>query len=187
MRFIKRYSNRKLYDTVGKKYITLSNIEQLIKQGETVKIIENETGEDITAATLSQIISELTRKSHNFSPSIFVQMIRKGGGTMYDYARKLLQTVGDAAYSLEEGVEKKIRRLIASGEITEEEGKELSLEVAKQRNSYRQKVDQQIEDFVNLMMQKLNIVRNVDVEHLQECLDRLQKCIEHLEKKISDS
>ena len=53
---VKRYSNRKLYDTERSKYVTLEEIADMIKAGEEVKIIDNKSKEDLTSATLAQII-----------------------------------------------------------------------------------------------------------------------------------
>src|SRR5918994_5128383 len=57
-RVIKRYSNRKLYDTKGSTYVTLLQIAEMIRQGEEVEIIDNATKEDKTDVTLALIISE---------------------------------------------------------------------------------------------------------------------------------
>jgi len=60
-RVIKRYSNRKLYDTKGSTYVTLLQIAEMIRQGEEVEIIDNATKEDKTDVTLALIISEELR------------------------------------------------------------------------------------------------------------------------------
>lgn len=61
-RLVKRYSNRKLYDTSESRYVTLDEIARWVKAGEEVKILENESGEDLTAVTFAQIILEEERK-----------------------------------------------------------------------------------------------------------------------------
>jgi hypothetical protein len=53
---IKRYANRKLYNTQTSRYITLKGISELIEAGDEVRVIDNETGEDITNVALSQIL-----------------------------------------------------------------------------------------------------------------------------------
>lgn len=58
MRIIKRYSNRKLYDTVERHYVTLSDVAGSVRKGDEVKVVEYETEADITAQTLAQIIFE---------------------------------------------------------------------------------------------------------------------------------
>ena len=59
---IKRYPNRKLYNTDTKTYITLDAIAALIRKGQSVQVVDNATGDDLTALTLSQIIFEQEKK-----------------------------------------------------------------------------------------------------------------------------
>ena len=65
-RLVKRYSNRKLYDTSESRYVTLDEIARWVKAGEEVKIVENESGEDLTAVTFAQIILEEERKRNGY-------------------------------------------------------------------------------------------------------------------------
>src|SRR5579863_5927521 len=62
-RIIKRYSNRKLYDTQGSRYVTLLQIAEMVRAGEEVQIIDNNTKGDLTEVTLAQIIYE-EQKAH---------------------------------------------------------------------------------------------------------------------------
>jgi len=57
-RIIKRYSNRKLYDTKDSRYVTLLQIAEMVRSGEEVQIIDNNTKEDLTEVTLAQIVYE---------------------------------------------------------------------------------------------------------------------------------
>ena len=63
-RLVKRYGNRKLYDTSESRYVTLEEIARWVKAGEDVKILENDTGEDLTAVTFAQIILEEERRKN---------------------------------------------------------------------------------------------------------------------------
>lgn len=67
-RIIKRYSNRKLYDTRGSSYVTLLQIAEMIRDGEDVQIIDNATKEDKTDVTLALIISEELRNKPRAIP-----------------------------------------------------------------------------------------------------------------------
>ncbi|HEY3500689.1 MAG TPA: polyhydroxyalkanoate synthesis regulator DNA-binding domain-containing protein [Polyangiaceae bacterium] len=79
-RIIKRYSNRKLYDTKGSTYVTLLQIAEMIRQGEDVQIIDNATKEDKTDVTLALIISEELRTRPRAIPlSTLRALIRHGG------------------------------------------------------------------------------------------------------------
>jgi len=63
-RIIKRYSNRKLYDTKDSRYVTLLQIAEMVRTGEEVQIIDNNTKDDLTEVTLAQIIYE-EQKAHS--------------------------------------------------------------------------------------------------------------------------
>jgi PHB/PHA accumulation regulator DNA-binding domain len=63
-RVIKRYSNRKLYDTQDSRYVTLLQIAEMVRGGEEVQIIDNNTKDDLTEVTLAQIIYE-EQKAHS--------------------------------------------------------------------------------------------------------------------------
>jgi polyhydroxyalkanoate synthesis repressor PhaR len=79
-RIIKRYSNRKLYDTKGSSYVTLLQIAEMIREGEDVQIIDNSTKEDKTDVTLALIISEeLRTKPRGIPLSTLKALIRNKG------------------------------------------------------------------------------------------------------------
>ena len=64
---IKRYTNRKLYDTVESRYVTLDEIAAMIKEGVEVRIVDNRTKEDLTSVTLAQIIFEEEKRGPRLS------------------------------------------------------------------------------------------------------------------------
>ena len=64
---IKRYANRKLYNTETSRYITLKGIAKLLDEGESVQVVDKETGEDITQVALSQILVGNERAKENLS------------------------------------------------------------------------------------------------------------------------
>lgn len=72
MRTIRRYSNRKLYDTVDSHYVTLQQLAALIREGEEIQVVSHGTGGDITTSTMAQIIFEEEKKT----PRLTVQGLR---------------------------------------------------------------------------------------------------------------
>ncbi len=82
MKIIKRYQNRKLYDTHESTYVTLDEIAKMIKGGEEIRVIDNKTKNDITAATLTQLLYESERKAKT-QPSVDLlkEIIRHGDGS----------------------------------------------------------------------------------------------------------
>lgn len=82
VKVIKRYQNRKLYDTHESSYVTLDEIAKMIKNGEDLRVIDNKTKNDITAATLTQLLYESERKAKT-QPSVDLlkEIIRNGDGS----------------------------------------------------------------------------------------------------------
>lgn len=86
-RIIKRYANRKLYDTQRSRYVTLEQIADMIRQGEDVKIVDNNSKEDLTSVTLAQIIFEEEKKRKSFLPlSAMRGIIQSGGESLQELA-----------------------------------------------------------------------------------------------------
>ncbi len=86
-RLVKRYSNRKLYDTSESRYVTLDEIARWVKGGEDVKILENESGEDLTAVTFAQIILEEERKKSGLlSLRVMRELIQHGESALHHVA-----------------------------------------------------------------------------------------------------
>ena len=86
-RLVKRYGNRKLYDTSESRYVTLEEIGRWVKAGEDVKILENDTGEDLTAVTFAQIIlEEERRKSGLLSLPVLRNIIQHGEAALQGIA-----------------------------------------------------------------------------------------------------
>ena len=77
-RIIKRYSNRKLYDTDASNYVTLDDVEELVRQGEELQIVDNSTGEDITGPTLAHIVLEQQKVNPSFPLSALRGIIQSG-------------------------------------------------------------------------------------------------------------
>src|SRR3954453_13893170 len=75
---IKRYANRKLYDTERSCYVTLEEISQMIKDGDDVKVVDNKTKDDLTAVTLAQIIVEEEKKVQKMPLKLLRSIIQSG-------------------------------------------------------------------------------------------------------------
>jgi len=86
---IKRYQNRKLYDTDASCYVTLDEIAEMIQQGEDVTVVDNRNQKDITAATLTQIIFEKQKRSETPVPiSTLRHIIQHGDGSFSSFLAK---------------------------------------------------------------------------------------------------
>jgi polyhydroxyalkanoate synthesis repressor PhaR len=86
MRIIKKYPNRRLYDTEKSSYITLSAVYQLIREGRDFKVVDAESGDDITRSILIQIIIE---QENGNNPIFTTEMLTKFIGFYDDAAKNL--------------------------------------------------------------------------------------------------
>ena len=91
-RIIKRYANRKLYDTEHSRYVTLEQISEMIRNGDDVKIVDNKSKEDLTSVTLAQIIFE-EEKKHSFMPLGTMRNIIQNGGEWFAEAQRRVQAM----------------------------------------------------------------------------------------------
>ena len=76
---IKKYSNRRLYDTSHKKYVTLNEIANLIKDGNEIKVLDSQTDADITKVILIQVVLESEKNKVDILPTSFLHMLIKYG------------------------------------------------------------------------------------------------------------
>ncbi len=79
IRLIKRYGSRKLYDTEESRYVSLDELADWIRQGQEIRVVDNKTQAEVTAQTLTQIISEEGRKGRAMLPKeVLHELIRLG-------------------------------------------------------------------------------------------------------------
>ena len=122
MPVIKRYPNRKLYDTAAKQYVSLGAIADLIRGGADVQVVDYTTGEDLTALILMQVIVEQEKKKSGFLPqSVLAGLVQAGGDTM-SAIRRALEIPLDLMRQVDEEIEHRIQSLVKAGELREEEG-----------------------------------------------------------------
>lgn len=122
MPVIKRYPNRKLYDTEAKRYITLNEIAALIRAGEEVSVVDHATDEDLTAVVLTQIIFEQEKLQKGFLPkSVLTNLVRAGGDTLGSLRRGLTLPL-DLWRHVDDEIDRRVQYLIGKGEIAREEG-----------------------------------------------------------------
>jgi polyhydroxyalkanoate synthesis repressor PhaR len=122
---IKRYPNRKLYNTEAKRYITLEEIATLIRQGQQVQVLDHATGEDLTALTLTQIIFEQEKKQHGFVPQAVLTALVKAGDDTLDVLQQAVLSSLDFVRSVDGEIERRVQTMISQGELAEAEGRRL--------------------------------------------------------------
>jgi polyhydroxyalkanoate synthesis repressor PhaR len=166
---IKRYANRKLYNTSSSRYITLKGISELIREGHEIQVIDNETGEDITSIALSQILVD-DQKQHRDAASgvsgqLLSEIIQKGGDALYGALRR---SVDDAQGNLAE-IRDNVRRWIQPARERELDGSEIS-----------RAVHQAVERVFRL----IDLPTRSDLEALNKNLERLAAALQRFEERL---
>ncbi len=90
-KIIKRYANRKLYDTGESRYVTLEEIGTMVKQGIEVQIVDNRSKGDLTSVTLAQIILEEEKKRNRMPLEVLRDIIRNGGESISGFIQREVQ------------------------------------------------------------------------------------------------
>ncbi len=170
-RIIKRYSNRKLYDTKDSRYVTLLQIAQMVREGEEVQIIDNNTKDDLTEITLAQIIYE-EQKAH--SRNVPLQTLKE---LIHTRTEKVLA-------DLREGP---IGRLIPGGKSPEAEAsaaKEPKPTLVGQAKEKLEEVQHQLDERIQSILTSFRPLQQLElqVRRLNERIDELERKLEEVSK-----
>ncbi len=112
---IKRYSNRKLYDTQESRYVTLEEIEEMIRAGREISVVDATTGEDLTSVTLTQIILENERSRRASLPAAFLHQLIKHGEAWQDFLQKSMRSSLEGVVSSQRDMERFFREWSVRG------------------------------------------------------------------------
>lgn len=138
---IKRYPNRKLYNTVTKHYITLEGIATLIREGQEVQVVDNASGDDLTTLTLTQIIFEQEKKQNGFLPKSVLTGLIQSGGQKLGSLRRSLGMPMQLLPPIESEIDRRLQELINRGEMAVEEGARLRKQLLGARwNDFRARI-----------------------------------------------
>lgn len=112
VRLIKRYGNRKLYDVRTSKYITLEGVRALVQQGEDVRVVDNDSGEDLTGVTFAQIIYEEAKRANGgLSLPLLRWLVERGDEAMRDVMRGV-ERGREALGNVRDAAEKRVQTLV---------------------------------------------------------------------------
>jgi polyhydroxyalkanoate synthesis repressor PhaR len=115
-RLIKRYANRKMYDTRASRYVTLDGIADLVRGGADLRIIDNDTGEDLTALIFAQIIFEEEKRKNGLLELPVLRWIIQRGGTTVQEILNGVDRGREAIVNVRELAEKGVKQLLQGGE-----------------------------------------------------------------------
>ncbi|WP_223636926.1 polyhydroxyalkanoate synthesis regulator DNA-binding domain-containing protein [Corallococcus sp. EGB] len=198
-KIIKRYTNRKLYDTVESRYVTLDEIAAMIKEGTEVRIVDNRTKEDLTSVTLAQIIFEEEKKKNQMPLSVLREIIRHPGESISGFIQK---EVTPRVASIREEAEQRLDKLLRREDGSPQEGapeaspapaaqaeantaslNPAELLKASQRafEDFQRRIDERVKQVVENLTGNLPALGR-DMQALTQRLEELEKKLDAVEK-----
>ena len=178
---IKRYTNRKLYDTVESRYVTLDEIAAMIKAGAEVKIIDNRTKDDLTSVTLAQIIFEEEKKTSRMGLKTLLDMIRQGG----EVAQQLVDGAGGdlrgRVDAVRHAAELRVQSLLAKGQQTGERARELVSASQEVLSGLQKRIDERVRAAADGVQQLPDVKRQLD--DISQRMEALERRLEELSRK----
>lgn len=178
VKVIKRYTNRKLYDTVESRYVTLEEIAEMVKAGTEVRIVDNRTKEDLTSVTLAQIIFEEEKREGQMPLSVLKRIIQGGGSAVTDF---ISDKVGGPVGKLREEAETRVGRLFKREEVARPAPHVREMLNTSQRalEEWQRRVDERVRSAVEAVTGLTQVQR--EVQRLNERLDTIEKKLSRLE------
>lgn len=183
---IKRYTNRKLYDTVESRYVTLDEIAEMVKAGAEVQIVDNRTKEDLTSVTMAQIIFEEEKKTSKMPLPMLREIIRTGGSKLHAFIADELNPRVAAIRAEAESAVSRVFKRDEPEEIVDPSGKKLSATEQAQFfiRSSRQSIDEWQKSLDERLHRAVETVTGLPTLHRE--VQALRDKLAELEKKLDE-
>lgn len=151
-RIIKKYSNRRLYDSKTSRTITLEDLTEFISNGEEIKVVDNKNGKDITNITLAQVIVELEKrkKSDKQVAGILRELVVSGSAAMADLAQKAVSDSISVLSISKDKVKETVDKMVDQGKVAKEQTNKIVEEIwnalKTSRKTFTQKIKELMEE-----------------------------------------
>ncbi len=187
---IKRYANRKLYNTDTSRYITLKGIAKLLDEGEEIRVVDNETGDDITQVALSQILVDNKRAKLDPSDTLLSQILSRGGDALYGAIRKSVDEATEGLVDFQD----RFRQLVGQADPSsrgERGGRAFAWDGRSSPGSDTdgdpaqltpEVLEELVRDAVTQAIDSLGLPRRRDLETMNRNFERVAKAVERLER-----
>ena len=171
-RLIKRYPNRKLYDTGESRYITLDEIANLVANGIDIKIVDNQTKDDLTDITLAQILVEQSRKGK------LENSVTNLRGMIRNTSEQFTKKISEPVTQLRSSVEESMNRLLRTGEERAAETRDQFHAWIHQNTQAIDEIQRKVDDRIRQTASRIDILAALKTQ-----IEELEKRVEELEAK----
>lgn len=197
-RIIKRYKNRRLYDSEEKKTIKLEDLAELVKKDIDFKVVDSATEKDVTLSVLTKVLSDsITEDKNNLKQtSRLIRLLiargvnrmvhSRGGEITVDFFKKSV-LFGLGVFDLtKEKAEKLVDEMVKRGEMSQSDKAKAVQELLKGHDERMKKLTAKIDETVEKVTAKVRGKEKDELAKLHQKLDTLTKVVEKLEKKLSE-
>lgn len=175
MPIIKRYNNRKLYDTHAKRYVTLFDLADMIRRGDDITVLDHANGEDITSQIQAQIIFEEQRQERGGLPiHVLTNMIQASNQTIKQLRTSFLTPDKDALMDSE--IERRVQALVERGDLSAKQGKQVLEKLLSVPPAPRAPGQLKLER----ALEKRGTPSQTEIQQLSEQLETLAREVERL-------
>ena len=194
MRVVKRYSNRRLYDTESSRTITQADLSKMVKKGIELKVIDSQTGKDITLSVLGRLmLFETTHwRDHKGSQELLKAIISTGGENPMSILKNTILASLGALQVTKEKASKIIDELIKKGELDRSERKKAIMELLKKADKstadFRKKVSTEaskVQKDVSTFVQDMKLAKQSDFKTLERKVDKISKQLNKIETALA--
>lgn len=113
---LKKYANRRLYDTHKSAYVTLGEVADVIREGKMIKAVDAKTKEDVTASVLTQIILEEAKHHNTLLPVPLLHVIiRYGGNVLQEFFENYLEQTINAYVAYKQQADEQFKQWLEVG------------------------------------------------------------------------
>jgi len=171
MPVIKRYSNRKLYDSQARRYVTLDEVRKMIQTGEPVEIIDHRTGENLTSSTMAQILFEQEKRIGGLLPRVMLAHLIQIGDSALQNFQESVRAFLDPLQHAEDEILRRLDILVHQKQISPEEEQHIHALLMNPalRSTY-------------LSAEGNDLIQTADIQDLQAIL----KQVDDLEKQLDE-
>lgn len=177
MIIIKRYSNRKLYNTNSRAYVALDEVSDLVQSGAEIKVIDHLTGADITAAVMTQVLAKQEKYMGGMIPKALLErLVQLSGLTLYSMRESMKAFLDPASY-MKDDISRRLTVLRNQEKISADQLRELKELLLNPELDPVLVQDEDDQPAVTLQ----------EVQSLLLQIDELEKELNRLEKKRKSS
>lgn len=177
---IKRYPNRKLYNTDAKQYITLEGVADLIREGAEVQVVDHTTGEDLTALTLTQIILGQEKKQSGLLTNTFLTGLIRASSDRLSAVQRSLMSPASFWHQIDEEIKSRIQALAHQGELSEKEARTLIEKMIQQGARQMSRLTTMDEASLESYLRQRQVPTQEDVDRLNAQIEELSAKIEEI-------